>query len=128
MSRKFTRYVALSTVVGLPPFPFGGTYASQIKVSGGTSLCRLLHREVRQRVSLQVPLSAHRPWGASGLRSSLLLAEEPQDPVVDLRRLLNQHEVANPLDPLDLGARPEESRHPLRCLRIEGNTTVLGAV
>src|SRR5437870_12623154 len=89
---------------------------------------QVLPARARQRVSLSVLASVHRPGGAGGLRSSLLLAEEPQDPAVDLRRPLHQHEVADPFDPLDLGARPQESRYLLRRLRVEGDATILGAV
>src|SRR4051794_21586784 len=56
------------------------------------------------------------------------LGKEAQYSAVDLCWLLDQHEVAYPLDPLDLRSRPKESRDFLRCLSVERDTTVLTAV
>src|SRR3954447_7577665 len=66
--------------------------------------------------------------GSSRLSPSVLLAEKLQDPSVDLRRLLNEHEMANSIDPVDLGVRSEESRHALSCLHVEGDATILGTM
>src|SRR4051794_9824667 len=62
------------------------------------------------------------------MRASLRLAKEPQDPAVDFSRLLNEHEVANPLDQLGLRAFTKVSRHPLHLLRVEAMATILGTV
>ncbi len=61
-------------------------------------------------------------------RPFLCLAEEIQDPVVDLLRSLDEHEVPNTLDKLGLGPFPQVGGHLFYLLLIEAVATIIRAV
>ena len=69
---------------------------------------------------------------AGGERASAiaqyLAVEEPQYPVVDLLRPLDEEEVANARNTLDLRVRAEEGTQLRRCVGIESDAAVVRAM